>query len=455
MATPKHFSLSFLMALTIALIGALDIHGQQVEARGLITINLKDVAFANVLKVLSEKTGLKFVADPDVQDRRISVSLNNVSSEEAIAAIMNSNNMGYRLLEGTDIYVVSDIRKIQRETTVKQIKLQFADAVELQQTLSRIVTPGVGVVVADQRTNTVILRDNAETLQRLEDLIRSLDTPTPQIYIQAAIAEISLTKDNATGIEWLWKNPNLVGPGDKAATRFDLRRTTPTPQYYDNTGQPLGIGLPPGMGLGIGIVNRSFDAILQALQVEKDVNILSRPFLVTLDNKEAVIEVGDQIPYKVLNQYGITSYEFKAATIKLRVRAHINNDQTITVEVTPNADFQNGATPDGIPIIARRMANTTIKINNNETIVIGGLMRESKSRTISRVPLLGAIPLIGWLFSSRNHQNVKTELVVFINPSIVTDQIIKQQLQPNAQLSPSAREKLGAFENTQPSGKKE
>jgi type IV pilus secretin PilQ/predicted competence protein len=415
---------------------------QQTEQTGLVTINLKDVAFANVLKVLSEKTGLKFVADPDVQDRRISVSLNNVSSEEAITAIMNSNNMGYRLLEGTDIYVVSDIRKIQRETTVRQIRLQFADAVELQNTLNKIVTPGVGVVVADQRTNTVILRDNAEALHRLEELIKSLDTPTPQIYVQAAIAEISLTKDRSSGLEWLWKNPNLLSNQDKIGTRFDLRPITNQPQYFDNAGQRLGIGLPSGLGLGIGIINKSFDAVLQALQVEKDVNILSRPYLITLDNKEAVIEVGDQIPYKVLNQYGITSYEFKAATIKLRVRAHINNDNTITVEVTPNADFQNGQTPDGIPIIARRMANTTIKIGNNQTIVIGGLMRETNSTVVSRVPLLGAIPLLGRLFSSRSNQLVKTELVVFINPTIVTDKLIKTQLQPEKILSEPAQEKI-------------
>lgn len=415
---------------------------QQTEQRGLVTINLKDVAFANVLKVLSEKTGLKFVADPDVQDRRISVSLNNVTSEEAIAAIMNSNNMGYRLLEGTDIYVVSDIRKIQRETTVKQIRLQFADALELQNTLSKIVTPGVGVVVADPRTNTVVLRDNAEALQRLEELIKSLDTPTPQIYIQAAIAEISLTKDISSGAEWLWKNPNILSKQDKIGTRFDLRPITNQPQYFDNAGQRLGIGLPLGMGLGVGIINKSFDAVLQALQVEKDVNILSRPYLVTLDNKEALIEVGDQIPYKVLNQYGITSYEFKAATIKLRVRAHINNDNTITVEVTPNADFQNGQTPDGTPIIARRMANTTIKIGNQQTIVIGGLMRETNSKVVSRVPLLGSIPLLGRLFSSRSNQLVKTELVVFLNPTIVTDKLIKSQLQPEQILSEPALEKI-------------
>ena len=416
----------------------------------LVTINLRDVPCSHVLKVLGEKTGLKFVADPEIQDRRISVNLTNVTAEDAINAILSANSLGYRQLEGMDIYFVGDIRKIQRETNVKSIRCQFADATELQGILNRIVTPGVGVVVAEQRTNTLILRDNPETINRLEELLKTLDAPTPQIYIQAAIAEISLTKDNATGIEWLWKNPNFYDTDTRTATRFDLRQTVENPNYFDNAGERIGKGLPIGMGLGVGVLTKRFDAVLHALTVEKDVNILSRPYLVTLDNKEAVIEVGDQIPYKVLNQYGITSYEFKAATIRLKVRAHINNDQTITIEVTPNADFENGQTPDGIPIIAKRMANTTIIIRNQETIVIGGLMRETKSKTISRVPLLGAIPLIGTFFKNRSDQKVKTELVVFINPTIVTDQFTKTQLQPENVLSEQGLKKIGDLKPIEP-----
>jgi len=419
------------------------VFSQSENAPPLVTINLRDVPCSHVLKVLGEKTGLKFVADPEIQDRRISVNLTNVTAEDAINAILSANSLGYRKLEGMDIYFVGDIRKIQRETNVKSVRCQFADALELQGILNRIVTPGVGVVVAEQRTNTLILRDNPETLNRLEELLKTLDAPTPQIYIQAAIAEISLTKDNATGIEWLWKNPNFYDTETQAATRFDLRQTAENPNYYDNAGESIGKGIPIGMGLGVGVLTKRFDAVLHALTVEKDVNILSRPYLVTLDNKEAVIEVGDQIPYKVLNQYGITSYEFKAATIRLKVRAHINNDQTITIEVTPNADFENGQTPDGIPIIAKRMANTTIIIGNQETIVIGGLMRETKSKTISRVPILGAIPLIGMLFKNRGDQKVKTELVVFINPTIVTDQFTKTQLQPENVLSEQGLNKIG------------
>jgi len=417
--------------------------GQVTESSGMVTINLKDASFNNVLRVLGEKTGLKFVADPEIQERRITVNLNNVTPEDAITAIMNSNGLAYRKIEGVDIYFVGDVRKIQRRTIIKHYRCQYADAVELQNALNRLATPGAGLVIADERTNSLIIRENPELLAYIEDLLKELDQPTPQIYIQAAIVEISQTKESDTGVEWY----DDLGSNNRIATRFDMRPITPQSNYFDNAGERLGTGLPLGQGLGIGIIYKSFDAVLGALQSDKEVNILSRPYLITLDNKTAQIEVGDQIPYKVLNQYGITSYEFKAATIKLLVKPHINNDQTITVDITPNADFQNGQTSDGTPIIARRTANTTIKIQNGETIVIGGLIRESNTKTISKVPILGSIPLIGVLFRSKLDQKVKTELVVFINPTIVTDEIIKAKLQPDSQLSEKALKQKVKLEN--------
>lgn len=410
---------------------------------GMVTINLKDASFNNVLRILSEKTGLKFVADPEIQDRRVTVNLNNVTPEDAITAIMNSSGLAYRKIDGIDIYFIGDVRKIQRHTIIKYYRCQYADAVELQNALSRLATPGAGLVIADERTNTLIIRENPELLAYVEELLAELDRPTPQIYIQAAIVEISQTKESNTGAEW----HNDLGSNNRIGTRFDMRATNPQPNYFDNTGERLGTGLPLGQGLGIGIIYKSFDAVINALQSDKEVNILSRPYLITLDNKTAQIEVGDQIPYKVLNQYGITSYEFKSATIKLLVKPHINNDQTITVDITPNADFQNGQTSDGTPIIARRTANTTIKIGNGETIVIGGLIRESNTKTISKVPILGSIPLIGMLFRHKLDQKVKTELVVFINPTIVTDEVVKAQLQPDTQLSDKAQKKKERLES--------
>lgn len=420
-----------------------------------ISMNVKDASIYNVLKILESKTGLKFVVDPAIQDRRMTVNLEDVYPDEAISVIMESNDLGFRRVEGVDVYIVSDKHRIMRETKIQRYPCHFSDALRMQKMLVNILTPGVGAVIADERTNTLIIRDNPEVLELLEVLLEELDKPTPQIYIEAAIAEIALTKNNETGVEWLWKDLNLASPSDAVGTRFDLRRTSSATsgtggsqgqQYLDGEGKLWGPGLPIGQGIGIGILNTHIDVVIHAIQTNYDLNILSKPYLVTLDNEEAIIEVGDQIPYKVLNQYGITSYEFKSASVKLSVRPHVNDDNTITINIKPNADFQNGQTSDGIPIIATRKADTRITVQNGKTVVIGGLMRESTTETISKVPILGSIPLLGRLFRSNIKASTKTELIVFLTPKIITPDITNTELKPADRLSDDALKKLEKFE---------
>jgi len=418
-----------------------------------ISINLKDASINNVLKILGSKTGLKFVVDPAIQDRRITVNLNDVFPDEAISVIMESNGLGYRSIEGVDVFMVSDLSKIMSRTVVKRVSCQFAEAVKLRDILNKIVTPGIGAVLADERTNSLIIKENPEVIDGLEELISELDKPTPQVYIQAAIAEISLTKNNEAGLEWLWKDPNLASSSDRVGTRFDLRQTKSSgsesqSQYTDGEGNPFPFALPIGQGLGIGIINVHIDAVLRSIQTDYNLNILSRPHLVTLDNQEASIEVGDQIPYKVLSQYGITSYEFKSATVKLLIKPHINNDRTITIEIKQNADFQNGQTPDGVPIIATRKASTQVKVGNGKTIIIGGLMRDSDVQTISKVPILGSIPVLGALFRSKINKKEKTELVIFITPRIMSDDLAESELAPEKYLSDDAVKKLNKLQGT-------
>ena len=447
--TNAHIKITTILTLLFTLFAL-----AQTESGSKISINTKDASIYNVLKILESKTGMKFVVDPAIQDRRLTVNLEDMYPDEAISVIMESNDLGFRRVEGVDVYIVSDKHRIMRETEIRRYPCHFSNALQLQKMLQSIVTPNVGAVIADERTNSLIIRENPETLELLEVMLEELDRPTPQIYIEAAIAEISLSKNNESGIEWLWKDPDLASSSDGVGTRFDLRRSgsassgtaSSQTEYLDGTGSLWGPSLPIGQGLGIGILNTHIDVVMHAIQTNYDLNILSKPYLVTLDNEEATIEVGDQIPFKVLNQYGITSYEFKSASVKLSVTPHVNNDNTITIQIRPNADFQNGQTPDGVPIIATRKADTKVTVENGRTVVIGGLMRESTTETISKVPILGSIPLIGALFRSKVKQSTKTELVVFLTPKIMTSEMARSELIPEKRLSEDALKKLGKYE---------
>lgn len=226
------------------------------------------------------------------------------------------------------------------------------------------------------------------------------------MYIKGAIAEVSTTREQERGVQWFGKTKDEK---ITAGTNFSALNDLPIKVEF------------PGItaGLGVGIVDYDIDVAIALLSRHTDLNVLSSPYLITLDNQEAVIEVGDQIPYPKLNEFGVTSYEFKDATIRLKLRPHINNDSTITVFLEPQANFQQGFTPDNIPIIAKRSARTQVVVQHGKTVVLGGLMRESDVVTDTRVPLLGSTPLVGELFKSKQITKQKTELVVMITPKIV------------------------------------
>ncbi|MFZ5516131.1 MAG: type II secretion system protein GspD [Candidatus Zhuqueibacterota bacterium] len=412
------------MCICFAFINIFSVAGfaqqESIEEKPKLTISLRGAQLDKALEVLSAKTGLNFMpANAGIAHHKININLDNVTVDDAVTLFMETNKLGYRQQEGTNVYLVDEIATIMKVTSIKSIRLEYAEATKLVELLTKITTPGVGSAFADERTNTLIVRDSPEVIRDIEALLEKLDQPTPQVYIQAAIVEISLNNNLETGVEWFWKDPKSGNVTGTVKTDFGLQSGSGEDQNANENSISEGLSL--GNGLGVGLMNAHVDVVLHALKTNYEMNLLSRPRLITLDNEEATIEVGDQIPYKVLNEFGITSYEFKNATIKLLVKPHINNDQTITVYLEPNADYQNGITPDGTPIIAMRKAKTSVVVKNGSTIVIGGLIRNAETSTRNKVPILGSIPLLGYLFRSDIKSNEKTELAIFLTPIILDD----------------------------------
>lgn len=385
---------------------------QSVQHNIPITLSVRNVSLDKVLKIISEKSGLSFIPDPAVSDMRITTELSNISPHEALKIIARLYNLGFQELGTTGKYVVTNLSAIAVETEVGFYICEFAPAEVMVPIIDKFLTPDVGNIIIDERTNTLIYRDTAENLRVIERIIKTLDQSSRQVYIKSIIAEVSLTKSTDTGIQWFTETEKV-----KAATDFGIKSV---PNEL-----PLQPERPAGTGLGIGILDMNIDMAISMLSSKNDLNLLSTPYLITLENHWATIEVGDQIPYQKLNEFGITSYEFKDATVKLKLRPQINNDSTITIYLEPQANFQQGFTPDGIPIIATRSAKTQVVVKAGKTVVIGGIMQESDVVNETRVPILGAIPLIGEFFKSRRITRQKTELVVMLMPEIVTDDLIR------------------------------
>ncbi len=394
-----------IVIITLLALTTLGISQDQDE---IISVSVKDAKLSHVLKILSEKSGLKFISDPAISSKLITLDIKEVRALEALDILTELYNLGFKQLSTTGKYVVADRNDMEIQTELGYHLCEFSRADDLASTLERFMTPGVGTIFSDPRTNVLVFQDDPSRLNMIKSLIGKLDQPARQIFIKGAIAEVSLTDENERGIQWFTKEKNIV-----SGTNFGLGVN------------PLELPDAPSLpdfssGLGIGILDGNIDLAISMLAKVNDLNLLSMPYITTLDNQEAIIEVGDQIPYPKLNEFGVTSYEFKDATIRLKITPHINNDSTITVILEPQANFQQGFTPDNIPIIAKRRASSQVVVANGKTLVLGGLMRESNVDNISKVPILGSIPFIGELFRFKRTTRQKTELVVMLTPTIVT-----------------------------------
>ena len=348
-------ALQILLASTITVTGIAGFVERNNDGRGHINLNLKGVSLKNTLQMLCNRLGKNLLVGPEFQDGMLNMDFQNITPIEAFNVILQANNLAYKEMQGNVLFVAA-AERIGDRNIIKNIACKYADAEEMVKILTSIVTNDVGAVIADKRTNTLIIKGTPETILGMENLIQELDKPTKQVYIQAEIVEVSSTQDEELGVEWLWKSANFRSLKGRAGSDFGLTFTPAADA--ENAESSETVPFPSSSGLGIGILNTDVEAVLHALNENNNVNLLSRPRVITMDNQESVIEVGDQIPFKKLNQFGVTSFEFKDATVKLLVKPHIIDSEYILLEVAPKADFQNGFTPDGTPIISTRKAST-------------------------------------------------------------------------------------------------
>ena len=379
-----------------------------------ISIKVKEVSLENVLRILSEKSGMIFISDPDIRTNKITLDLTEIAPLEALSIMTELYDLGFQQLGSSGKYLVTDKDNIAIPTRIASYACQFSEATDLAKTIKDFLSLDIGKVYGDERTNTVIIQDTPGQVTELTKLMRSLDTHTQQVHIKSAIVEVSVNNDHERGVQWFtYQASQDNAQRSVIATEFGYRDNA----FIDPGIVPL---LPDiTAGLGIGLIAADIDVVLSMLSQTNDLHLLSTPHLMTLDNKQAEIEVGDQIPYPKLNEFGMVSYEFKNATVKLALRCHVNNDSTITIKLDPQANFQQGVTPDNIPIISTRRASTEVIVKNGQTVVLGGLMQESNLVAIQKVPILGSIPVIGEFFKSTIISKRKTELLVMLTPRIV------------------------------------
>jgi general secretion pathway protein D len=291
-------------------------------------------------------------------------------------------------------------------------------------------------IVSDKATNTLIVTANKEDWRILEEVIRKVDIARSMVYIEALIMEVDVNKNFQLGVEWrAVKDLGKISGFDTGQAAafggsggggvggsYQLFPGTSTQPTFPG-GFSLGV-LGAGITLG-GVTFPNIGAVINAVQQDSQVHILSNPQLLTSDNEEATISVGKNIPYitraeRSTTNVDYTTYEYRDVGVILTITPSINTERFVRLKVNQEVStiVQEESTV-GLPTTLKRTAKTTIMIKDKQTIVIGGLMGDSSTSSNYQVPLLGDIPLLGWLFKTKGHRREKTNLYIFITPHII------------------------------------
>lgn len=438
------------------IISALDVEG---AGEQISYIPLQNASASEVVKSLTtifqqrqpRGTGARLVAD------------SRTNSVVLMAGVAEAENVR-RLVEFMD----KDVPR--GESNIQVYSLQNSIAEDLAKVLTNIVqgsgasTTAAGAlagqkvampvvsknvqVVPDKATNTLVIMAEREDYKILENIIKQLDVPRPMVYIEALIMEVNANKDFKLGVEWrgitehgsVDGNPTAAfvgsgGTGSSGAGSYNILDGLLTTTPAGIVGSfPAGFSMGMvGAGIKIGnVIFPSIGAVVQAYKTDSEVSILSTPQIMTLDNEEAEINVGQNVPYVTrqdqtnagtsTNYTNYSSYEYRDVGVNLKITPNINQENFIRLKINQEVTKVKSGADIARPTTLKRTAKTTVVVKDNETVVIGGLVGDSTDDSTYKFPLLGDIPLLGWLFKTKTSFKEKTNLYIFLTPHIVRTQ---------------------------------
>lgn len=415
---------------------------KQVFTGKLISLNFQNIEIRSVLQLLADFTGINIVVS-DAITGHMTLRLNDVPWDQALDIILTTQALDKRqvgnvmLIDRKATFVSRETEALKAREAAKQlapirselIQINYAKASDIATMLKDKETSLLserGRLSVDVRTNTIWIQDTASQIQEIRALVNQLDIPVQQVLIEARI--VNMTKDCAEdiGVRFGVSRPSHLSGTLAGANQ--LAGGTPAPDVpiadrlnvnllaapIDATPASIGIALAK---LGDGVL---LDLELSALETEGRAEIVASPRLMTTNQQAALIESGEDIPYQEATASGATAVAFKKAVLSLKVTPQITPDGKLLMDLQINQDSDSGQRVQGVPIILTKAIETNVLVDNGQTIVLGGIYRQDKSNSVTRVPFLGQIPVIGNLFSRSQARLSNEELLIFITPRIIT-----------------------------------
>ena len=428
------------------IVKALDVEGagEQITYLPLQNASASEVAksLANVFQQRRPNlTPIRMVADPRTNSLIIFASVADTESVRKLVAMMDkdvprgeSNIQVYRLQNS----IAEDLAKVLNNIIKEPSATAGGSAgAAVQRVAAPVVSKNVQIV-PDKATNTLVIMAEREDYKVLENIIRQLDVPRAMVYIEALIMEVNTTKNFKLGVEWsgVKDTGNPTGTTDAGSAAFVSSGTG----LLSGLTQDIAKGAFPGgfsmgiVGAGIkigGVLFPTIGAMVQAYKNDSDVSILSTPQLLTLDNEEAEINVGSNVPYVtrqdqtnagIAGATNYSSYEYKDVGVILNITPHINEENFVRLKISQQVTKVTSDAKNTTPTTLKRTAKTTVVVRDHDTIVIAGLVGDSTDDGTTGVPLLSNIPILGWLFKAKTVKREKTNLYIFLTPHIVRTQ---------------------------------
>lgn len=433
-----------------------------------LSLNFQDIEVRSVLQLIADFTGLNLVAS-DTVSGRITLRLKNVPWDQALDLILKTKGLDKRKVGNVMLVAPADEiaarERLELETTkqveelapirTEFIQVNYAKATDIAGLISGADGAGMlstrGSVTVDERTNTILIQDTANKIEDVRRVLSRLDVPVKQVLIEARVVVANTNFDKELGVRWggygyhddqgVLVNQDGEYAGRDVNRYYGGSRTTIGEQWDSySDGDTLEITRPDDLVVDLGVANSQATSFaigfftestglleleLSALEADGQADIVATPKVLTADQQAARIASGTEIPYQEASSSGATSVSFKEAVLSLDVTPQITPDGRIIMELQVNQDTV-GQVFNNVPSIDTNSIETSVLVNDGETVVLGGVFRTESINSVVKTPFFGDLPVIGRLFKKTVKNDQKQELLVFITPKIVKGALAQQ-----------------------------